>query len=461
MRPPLRRRSLRPSLAVLALTTALLAGCTVAVAGSPVAATNSVAVDPGFVRGTDGGLVDRLAATAVTDIGEYWRQAYPATFGKPWQELAGGYYSVDTTDRSAKPPPCASQAIEVEGNAFYCASVDAIAWDRSALLPVLRDKYGDAAVVLVLAHEVGHAVHHRAGVGAEEQRKQPEQYPTILMEAMADCYAGTFVRWVADGKAPHLRVTSDQLDAALQALISFRDPVGTSESDDAAHGNAFDRVSAFQDGYREGAALCGRMTAQNRQFTQRAFTDFVDRARGGNLPFKDMLDAVTPNLSAFFGNLVTKAGRTWQTPLVRRGTVNGECSPGTQGPIAYCQDGSIAIDMDRATALHNDIGDYATGMLLATRYGLAAIAAMGRPVGEQRAGQQALCLAGAYTGSVLRPSDSSFGLSPGDLDEAVQVLLGFDYAARDTGGHGLPTGFERVGVFRTGTLQGADACGVS
>lgn len=446
---------------MLALTTALVSGCSVAVAGSPVAATDAVAVDPGFVRGTDRGLIDRLAATAVTDIGEYWRQAYPATFGKQWQELSGGYYSVDTTDQSAKPPPCAAQAIEVEGNAFYCASVDAIAWDRAALFPLLRDKYGDAAVVLVLAHEVGHAVHHRAGVGAEEQRKQPEQYPTILMEAMADCYAGTFVRWVADGKAPHLRVTTDQLDAALRALISFRDPVGTAEDDDAAHGNAFDRVSAFQDGYREGAGLCSRMTVQNRRFTQRAFTDFVDRARGGNLPFKDMLDAVTPNLSDYYGGLVTRSGRSWRAPLVRRGTVNGDCSPGAQGPIAYCQDGSVAIDVDRATALHNDIGDYATGLLLATRYGLAALSALGHQVGEQRAGQQALCLAGAYTGSVLRPGETSFGLSPGDLDEAVQVLLGFDYAGRDAAGHGIATGFERVGVFRTGTLQGSGACGVA
>ncbi|MBP2476863.1 putative metalloprotease [Crossiella equi] len=446
---------------MLLLTTVVVGACSTAVTGTPVAATDSVAVDPGFVKGSDGGLIDRLAATAVTDIGAYWREAYPATFGRPWQELAGGFYSVDTTDRGAKPPPCASQAIEVEGNAFYCASVDAIAWDRSALLPWLREKYGEAAVVLVLAHEVGHAVHHRAGVGAEEQRKQPELYPTILMEAMADCYAGSFVRWVSDGKAPHLRVGADQLDSALRALISFRDPVGTSETDDSAHGNAFDRVSAFQDGYREGPGLCGQMTMRTRQFTQRAFTDFVDHARGGNLPFKDMLDAITPNMSEFFGGLVTRAGKTWRAPLLARGTISGDCGPGDQGPIAYCQDGSVALDATRAGELHTEIGDYATGTLLATRYGIAALAALGRPVGDPPSGQTALCLAGAYTGSVLHPSETSFGLSPGDLDEAVQVLLGFDYASRDTGGHGLATGFERVGTFRTGTLRGAAACGVS
>ena len=45
-------------------------------------------------------------------------------------------------------------AADVEGNAFYCPAADAIAWDRASLLPVLQDRFGEAAVVVVLSHEL-------------------------------------------------------------------------------------------------------------------------------------------------------------------------------------------------------------------------------------------------------------------------------------------------------------------
>jgi len=55
--------------------------------------------------------------------------------------------------------------------------------------------------MLVLAHEMGHAVQRRAGVTPAVERANPSKYPTILLEAQADCYAGTFVKWVTQGKA--------------------------------------------------------------------------------------------------------------------------------------------------------------------------------------------------------------------------------------------------------------------
>src|SRR5262249_37538542 len=152
-----------------------------------------------------------------------------------------------------------------------CPTDDVVAWDRSALLPVLRDHFGEAAVMLVLAHEMGHAVQRRAGLTLAEQRAQPDKYPTILIEAQADCYAGTVVGWVEDGKAEHLQVAKDRLDSALRPLITFRDPIGTEQTDRGAHGDAFDRVSAFQDGYDSGAKLCAGMSVDNRKFTLRGF----------------------------------------------------------------------------------------------------------------------------------------------------------------------------------------------
>jgi hypothetical protein len=51
-----------------------------------------------------------------------------------------------------------------------------------------------------------------------------------------------------------------------------------------------------------------------------------------------------------------------------------------------------------------------------------------------------------------------FALSPGDLDEAVQLLLSVDYASRNASRVGIASGFERVNVFRSGALRGTPAC---
>jgi len=433
-----------------------LPGCTLTIGGTPVPEGGIPLgdVDTDVIKGSDDGRIDKLAAATVTDVQAYWRETFEPTFDRPWQDIRG-FYSVDT-GAPGPPPPCTEDASDVEGNAFYCPSADAIAYDRTALFPVLAEKYGEAGVVLVLAHEIGHAVHNRLGIDARAQRADPQLYPTIVVEAMADCYAGSVLRWVRDGKAEHLRIDSEQLDLALGSLVSFRDPVGTSAGDRGAHGNAFDRVSSFQDGYQQGPKLCSEITTRNRPFTLRQFTSLDDQLRGGNLDLPDLMRLILPDLDQSFSRLVTDAGGTWRTPATDD---DARCS-GDQGPVAFCPDGgAVAIDPgSRDLRRLHEIGDYTTGTLLASRYALAALAALGKPVEGEDAGRAALCLAGAYTSDLLGRS-RGFGLSPGDLDEAVLVLLQTDYAMRDAKGDADDsTAFDRVGVFRVGTLEGAEAC---
>ncbi|KOV78930.1 neutral zinc metallopeptidase [Nocardia sp. NRRL S-836] len=453
------------SIALMVVTALLATGCTAGIPGRPRAArvVKQQSTNPTIqVRGTDNGRIDKLAATALTDIEAFWTDSFQSTFGKPWKKLTGGYYSVDTADSTAKPPPCTQKAADVEGNAFYCPSADAIAWDRASLLPVLEDRFGEAAVVVVLAHEMGHAVQNRMGITPEAERREPDKYPTILTEAQADCFAGSFIRSVTDGKAEHLDIGTDALDKALGALITFRDPVGTSPEDEQAHGSAFDRVAAFQDGYEQGTRFCAAMSVQNRTFTQRAFTSTRDRANGGNLPFSEMLESVTPDLDGYFKTLATSQNKTWPTVRAEAAESEPSCS-GDQGPVAYCpSDKTVKIDTkDELPALHKELGDYATGTLIATRYALAELAVLGKPTEGEDASKAALCLAGAYTGAVFQRQDG-FGLSPGDFDEAVTVLLRFDYAARDaTGGDAVDPGFERVARFREGVFEGPKKCGLN
>jgi hypothetical protein len=108
--------------------------------------------------------------------------------------------------------------------------------------------------------------------------------------------------------------------------------------------------------------------------------------------------------------------------------------------------------------MHTKIGDWSTGTILGSRYGLAVLATLGKPLTGPEAQRSALCVSGAYSGFLLARNDDGFTLSPGDLDEAVQVLLGYDFAARDVQGNAPATGFERVAAFRTGAVGGFAAC---
>jgi len=444
-----------------------LAACTTTIAGTPTNGDSLVnndpgnGVDPSFVKNSDGGDIDRLAATVVTDVQQFWGETFPNAFGKKWTDLEGGFYSVDTASATAKAPPCARRASDVEGNAYYCPTEDVIAWDRAALLPVLKEKFGEAAVMFVLAHEMGHAVQRRTGLTVAKQQANPDEYPTILIESQADCYAGSFVHWVTEGKAGHLKISKDRLDNAMEALVMFRDPVGTEQSDEGAHGDAFDRVSAFQDGYDQGVGLCKDMTVENRTFTQRGFLSADDAERGGNLSFDSLLQTMNQDLGPSYNTMVTSLGKQFTAPQIKQVDTKPDCGSADQGPIAYCADNN---EVDVSTTgelpkLHTDIGDFATGTLLASRFSLAAMKSVGAPTEGADAQKAVLCVTGAYTGSLLS-RQQGFALSPGDLDESIQVLLQYDYAGRDLTGKALPTAFDRVSMFRKGAMQGIKACGL-
>ncbi|MDI2028653.1 peptidase [Saccharopolyspora sp. TS4A08] len=399
---------------LVAVTIALIiSACSTPAAPPPGVAEPTV--DPGFVHGTDGGGTDRLAATVVTDVQRYWAQAYPETFGSPWRDLDGGFFSVDTNNATGTAPPCASDPREVEGNAYYCQSVDAIAWDRAALLPVLREHYGDTAVAVVLSHEIGHAVQQRAGLADGEP---------LRLESMADCYAGSFLRWVSDGRAPHLRTSPDRLDDALRAITVFRDPVGTS-----GHGTAFDRVTAFQQGFDSGPRGC----TQVRESEVAEPTD-----ADPNAPLASVLD--TTAIADHFGDVVTERGGRWVPPA------RAARCPGASGPVGFCPSPpTVAADPAALAGTHDDVGDQAVTTLIASRYALAALTELGhRPTGAAIS-----CLTGAFTAA--QPH-----LSPGDLDEAVRIVLESDAVSR---GGGTPmSGFDRIASFREGVRSGSGGC---
>lgn len=388
-------------------------------------------LDPGFVQGTDGGGDDQLAATVIGEAQRYWSTRFPDLFELDWRDLDGGVFSVDTSDPAATAPPCTAGSDDVEGNAFYCATADVIAWDRAALLPVLREHYGDAAVAVVLAHEYGHAVQHRSGLDV-----QGSEDPAVL-EAGADCYAGSFLRWVDDGRSPHLQVDPGQLDGALRALTVFQDPLtGTGSS--TAHGSAFERIAAFQDGYQDGPQTCGDPRAA--QDTAGAPTD---------QPARDLDRVLTDNRPAgFFGRLTGTA-----PPPITPAREAPEACAGRMTPVAYCADPpTVVVDRAALQDVHVEDGAHAAETQLASRYAADALRRTGGPTTGRAAGERITCLTGAFTTDPGPPPRAQ-------LDEAVRALLRTGSVSRDASGTNHLTGLDRVAAFRTGAAGGPHACG--
>lgn len=356
--------------------------------------------------------------------------------------------------------PCLANT-KIEIQAYYCPREDTLAWDAERFVPSLLDRFGATGVTVVFAHEFGHAVQARLGL-ERAHRFDPERYPPILLELMADCFAGSALRYVFDGHAPQLGVAWPDRDTALEVITRFRDPIGVVADDPGAHGNAFDRVTAFQDGLSAGPARCATMSTDNRRFTQRAFVSAGDRARRGNLPLADLLEVFSVDARRWFSELAAALGSwNWTPPEVTAGEPSCPIQElARQGPVRFCAaDRTITVVPDRVAALHEENGDYATTTLLASRSAIALLDALGYSITGPDAGRAAVCLAGAYTGRLI-DSTAGFGLSPGDLDEAVEVMLSHDWAARD--GHGevdrSERGYERLRHFTIGVHHGPDQC---
>jgi hypothetical protein len=97
--------------------------------------------------------------------------------------------------------------------------------------------------------------------------------------------------------------------------------------------------------------------------------------------------------------------------------------------------------------VHDNIGDFGSGMLLATVWASSVQHQLGKTIGTDAARRGAECLAGAWA------ADTASSLSPGDLDEAVTVLVAAGKGNTDRG-----TAFERVAAFRAGFRHGPSKC---
>jgi predicted metalloprotease len=458
MARPLRNRVLS---AVLALATVSLTGCATVVIGRPEARQPAPRTGGGetSVVGAAGGPVDQLATDALADLEEFWSEVFPDVYGGAFVPLQGGYFSVDPGDIDPARYPqgvgCGADPREVENNAFYCQSPDApnadsITYDR-AFLAELADQFGRFIPALVMAHEFGHAVQARVGLPGS----------SIATETQADCLAGSWTRWVAEGEAARSRLREPELDDLLRGYFQLRDPVGTSSAAESAHGSYFDRASAFQEGFDDGPTACRDDFGPDRLFTQGPFTSDTDLQRQGNAPYGDLIGYVEEALPAFWRRAFTEVfDASFDPPAVEAfdGTAPA-CAPDDRDLVYCAENDLVGYDEGDLTLDAYRIGDYAVATGISIPYALAARDKLGLDPADPDALRSAVCLTGWFSRAVYERQVPDVQASPGDLDESVLFLLVYGVEEEVLGAAEL-SGFQLVDLFRAGFVDGVSACDV-
>jgi predicted metalloprotease len=387
-----------------------------------------------------------VVQSAIDDVQAFWATQLPTVYGMEYTRIPQN--RLFPYSQASPPPACGGSGTtpykDVANNAFYCPSGDFLAWDTQGLIPTIQQQFGDFAVALVAAHELGHAIQERTGTSAGS---------TIPLELQADCFAGAWAQHATATTNDAFNVTKADLDEALSGYLYFRDPPGTDPTTEGAHGSAFDRIAAFNDGFSGGVRRCKNYDTQPPTVTEIPYTSSNDLAGEGNLPFGDLVKLAQTDLNAYWRSLL---GSTPVTSFAADAAKTKRCAKGDSRPVATCSDGTVAYNTTKLRAAYDKYGDNAAATLMAEAWADAATLKGKLPITRAPQQRAAECMAGAWAGNLVnatRKTDAT--LSPGDLDEAVSTLIA--YPGRKTTSN---DSFVRFRAFQTGFTDGAAACGL-
>ncbi len=462
-------------LSTLLVAALLLSGCGSAIAGSAVkvgagnGTANPITMPPPGPNGPKAGIApatltvdndghtqsDTLAKNTIADLYDYYDDIFPKVFDRPFTK-AGALLSYDS---NVKGPTVCGRTLYREVNASYNPCADTIVWDRGVLLPDMTREVGILGAPTVLSHEMGHLVQNRLNVPHQD---------VLLLEEQADCYAGAYWRWVADGNSKFYDLNQTAgIREVLTAMMSTGDPVGTTTSTEGAHGSGFDRSFSFTLGFSNGALRCSKITSEEvgARVTETGFT--VLGKNFGNVPITDeFLRQIATTVNSFFKQTV----KGYREPklVTFTGSTGPACdeSP-TQFPVGYCMSSNtVSYNLEElqrigtpTSGFKSTNGDFSAVLILVSRYGLAAQAATGGTALGNQAGLRGLCYAGSWS-SWMRTAQGpdKLRLSPNDLNKAVFQVLNSPIPASDAAGSSSTSVLDQVQALYIGVVFGAPQC---
>jgi predicted metalloprotease len=198
----------------------------------------------------------------VNSIQNYWQQAMPQTYGKPYQATDTVFFS------QAVATGCGNADSGV--GPFYCPNDRHVYIDLSFYDELARrfGAKGQFAQAYVLAHEYGHHIQNLVGISAQVHRQQQRDPDaanqlSVRLELQADCLAGVWAKHAssttdAKGVPIFKNLTQADINEALDAAAAIGDDqiqrktgVEVDESK-FTHGTAQQRRGWFSNGYESG-----------------------------------------------------------------------------------------------------------------------------------------------------------------------------------------------------------------
>lgn len=413
------------------------------------------------VKDTNGGQIDEIAAQSISDLETFWKEIYPQNFEGDFKPVR----SLISWDSNEYDGIFCDESTEGLVNAAFCRDDNTIGWDRGVLMPSLRHANGDMAITMVLAHEYGHAIQKMAHLNRKGT-------PPLVAEQQADCFAGVYMRWVAEGHSDRFSLsTGDGLNNLLAAMIAFRDPL-LNEDDyfDSGdeHGSAFERISAFQFGFTDGPSSCAAIDIKEIAQRRGDLPVGLPQDQTGELPVTE--ESVRSMVDAL--NILFKPHEPPQLSF-DAGSASGCSNARPSPPTSYCPaNNTIFVDLPGLQKIGTSTqgqdgvllqGDNTAYSALVSRYMLALQHERGGLVlNNAEAGLRTACLTGVATTKLSKDVTTTDGntmaLTAGDIDEAIAGLLTNGLVASDVNGETVPAGFSRIDAFRIGVLGTDERC---
>ena len=225
-----RRRSISGLVLVAAVARALCASMVTTSAQSP-----DPTLAPGGADGVAAIITEVIGGPDVKDsLQTFWAATFPTFSNATYHDPRGGFFPYGTGEGSGG--ACAEGPADAARNAAYCGGDESISYDVD-WLGSLYATDGTAGPITVLAHEWGHHLQHLAG--------EPDISKSA--ELQADCYAGMYLRWLADAG---VLGEADVLDS-LKVTYSLGDDPDSSDAwtDPDVHGTPTERRQAEGVGY--------------------------------------------------------------------------------------------------------------------------------------------------------------------------------------------------------------------
>lgn len=181
--------------------------------------------------------LDEIFVLAKDDINDFWTGVLAkdsADYTEP---------DVVVYDTAKVRTRCGTAPSEI--GPFYCVK-DNTAYFPRDFMADQHDRIGDYAVVVIIAHEWGHAIQAQvdSNTGISIQR-----------ELQADCYAGAYSQYALTA-SKRVVLEDGDIDEATASLFEAGDSGGGSWFDGTAHGDGEQRQAAFNNGLNNGYESC-------------------------------------------------------------------------------------------------------------------------------------------------------------------------------------------------------------